>query len=494
MGGCTFIVAVVRRPASETVVKERIRTLNSAPVRPDGEYVLYWAGANRRVESNHGLLRATEIANELALPVLYYEGVTCAYPHANDRLHTFLLEGVPETARRLKRLGIGYCFHLRRRFSDPEDVFFRLAERSACVVADDYPTFFPALLNATVPAKLKVRYEAVDSSCIVPMNLMDKREYAAYTIRPKIRRVLERYLAPCPEPRVRRRWDGPPPEFHFEFRAEEIPAIVASCEIDHSVPPSLCFRGSRSEAEARLRAFLENGLHRYAKERNQPAAHATSRMSPYLHFGRISALEIALAAREHAREHRLIADEFLEELIVRRELAFNFARHTLNPESLANLPEWARATLRAHAKDPRAPCYRRVEFEQAQTHDALWNACQKEMLLRGVIQGYYRMYWGKKIIEWSPTCQDALETMIRIHDRWALDGRDPNTYTNILWCFGLHDRPWQERAVFGTVRYMSLDGMKRKTNVDAYLREIAGLEQTGADPFLSLTGQPCASR
>lgn len=476
------------------MVKERIRVLNSAPVRPDGEYVLYWAGANRRVDSNHGLLRAAEIANELGLPVLCYEGVTCAYPHANDRLHTFLLEGVPETARRLKRLGIGYCFSLRRRKQDPDDVFFRVASRAACVVADDYPTYWPAFLNATVPGKLAVRYEAVDSSCIVPMNLLEKREYAAYTIRPKIQRLLKDYLAPCPEPRVRRRWAAPPPEHHFEFSEAQIPAIVASCEIDHSVPPSLCFRGTRSEAEARLRLFLEKNLHRYAKERNQPAAHATSRMSPYLHFGRISALEIALAAQEYAREHRLIADEFLEELIVRRELAFNFARHAKNPESLLNLPEWARATLLAHAKDPRTPCYTRAQFEQAQTHDALWNACQKEMLLRGVIHGYYRMYWGKKIIEWSPTCQDALETMIHIHDRWALDGRDPNTYTNILWCFGLHDRPWQERAVFGMIRYMSLEGMKRKTNVDAYLREIAWLEQTGTDPFVSLTGQACALR
>ncbi len=476
------------------MVKERIRVLNGAPVRPDGAHVVYWAGANRRVESNHGLARAVEIANELGLPVLYYEGVTCAYPHANDRLHTFLLEGVPETARRLKRLGIGYCFSLRRTFSDPEDIFFRVAGRAACVVADDYPTCFPALLNATVPQKLGVRYEVVDSSCVVPMNLLDKREYAAYTIRPKIHRLLEKYLVPCPEPRVRRRWAGPPPEWHFEFTEDQIPAIVASCEIDHSVPPSLCFRGSRREAEARLEAFLEKSLHRYAKERNQPAAHATSHMSPYLHFGRISALEIALAAREYAHEHRLIADEFLEELIVRRELAFNFARHSKNPESLANLPDWARATLLAHAKDPRSPCYTRAQFEHAQTHDALWNACQKEMLLRGVIHGYYRMYWGKKIIEWSKTCQDALETMIRIHDRWALDGRDPNTYTNILWCFGLHDRPWQERPVFGMIRYMSLEGMKRKTNVDAYLREIAWLEQTGTDPFVSLTGQPCASR
>lgn len=476
------------------MVKDRIRLLNGAPMRPDGDYVLYWMGANRRVESNHALLRAVDLANELGLPVLCYEGVTCDYPHANDRLHTFLLEGVPATARRLKRLGIGYCFYLRRRRSDPGDIFFRLAERAACVVADDYPAAYPARVNDEAPPKLPVRYEAVDSSCIVPMNLLDKREYAAYTIRPKIRRLLPEHLVPCPEPRVRRRWQGPLPEFHFEFSESQIPSIVATCEIDHSVPPSLSFRGSREEAEARLRLFLEKNLRRYAKQRNQPAAHATSRMSPYLHFGRISSLEIALAALDHARQHHLMADEFLEELIVRRELAFNFVRHSPNPACLANLPEWARATLLAHAKDPRQPCYTRAQFERAETHDRLWNACQKEMLLRGVIHGYYRMYWGKKIIEWSPTCQDALETMVYIHDRYALDGRDPNTYTNILWCFGLHDRPWQERPVFGMIRYMSLEGMKRKTDVDAYLREIAWLERTGTDPFCALKESACESR
>ena len=204
-------------------------------------------------------------------------------------------------------------------------------------------------------------------------------------------------------------------------------------------------------------------------------------MSPYLHFGQISSLEVALAAKRHAEENDLIADEFLEELIVRRELSFNYARHAASPASLEDLPEWAQRTLKDHACDPRQPSYSHNQFERAETHDALWNACQQEMLLRGKIHGYYRMYWGKKIIEWSPTCQDALETMVRIHDRYALDGRDPNTYTGILWCFGLHDRPWQTRPIFGSIRYMSLDGMKRKTGVDAYLREIAKLERGGAD-------------
>ncbi len=464
-------------------MQARIRALNAAPVRSNARYVLYWSQMNRRVDSNHALAHAILRANELGLPVLFYEGLTCSYREANDRMHTFILEGVPETARRLAARGIGYCFYLRRRKSDANDVLYKLAAEAACVVTDDYPVFIAASHNLSVPAKIDVAYEAVDSSCVVPMQLLPKREYAAYTIRPKIHRLLPSCLTPCPDVRVRVRWTAPPPEWHTPVIEATIPALVASCEIDHAVPPSLSYRGGRLAAESALNKFLQFNLRRYARERNEPSAHATSDLSPYLHFGMISSLEVALAAKACAAEHKLIADEFLEELIVRRELAFNYARSVERPDSLANLPDWARQTLLKHALDPRDPCYRREDFINARTHDPLWNACQKEMLLRGKIHGYYRMYWGKKIIEWSATCQDALETMVQIHDRFALDGRDPNTYTNILWCFGLHDRPWTERPVFGMIRYMSYEGMRRKTGVDAYLREIAHLESTLRDPF-----------
>ena len=464
-------------------MNNRVRALNAAPIRPQASYVLYWSQMNRRVDSNHALVHAASRANELGLPLLYYEGLTCSYPSANDRLHTFVLQGVAEQARRLDALGIGYCFYLRRRNSDPNDILYRLAEHAACVVSDDYPTFIAARHNASVPAKLTVQYEVVDSSCVVPMSLFEKREYAAYTIRPKIRRLLPEYLTPCPDPEVSCRWGHAAPLFHTPVIDAAIPSLVASCEIDHSIPPSISYTGGRLAAERALRFFLDNNLRRYARERNEPAAHATSGLSPYLHFGQISSLEIALAAKHHAEQHNLIADEFLEELIVRRELSFNYARHIDSPDSLLNLPDWAQQTLLTHAADPRQPAYSYAQFERAETHDPLWNATQKEMLLRGKIHGYYRMYWGKKIIEWSPTCQAALETMVRIHDRYALDGRDPNTYTGIMWCFGLHDRPWQNRPVFGSIRFMSSDGMKRKTGVDAYLREIAHLELTGQDPF-----------
>jgi deoxyribodipyrimidine photo-lyase len=379
--------------------------------------------------------------------------------------------------RDLKRAGIGHAFYLRRRMSDTPSMLPEVARDAAAIVADDYPTAIVREFNRTVPGQMDVAYHAVDSSCIIPMSKLDKREYAAYTIRPKITRLLDQYLLPCGNLKVKRRWETSAPSWHCAFEAADIPKLVASCEIDHSVAPSPVTRGGPDAAEEALNHFVTENLKRYAAGRNEPAAHATSGMSPYLHFGHISSLQVALRAKEFAERHKLIAAEFLEELIVRRELAFNYARHVENPATLANLPEWALVNMKKHAGDARQVTYTPEQLLRAQTHDELWNAAQKEMLLLGRIHGYYRMYWGKKIIEWSVDYEQAFQTMVEIHDRYSLDGRDPNTYTNILWCFGLHDRPWPERPVFGTMRYMSFEGMKRKTNIRAYIDEIQRLEK-----------------
>ncbi len=301
--------------------------------------------------------------------------------------------------------------------------------------------------------------------------------------------MLPDYLQPVAEKKIARPWktgilaEDAACGFATPVKRDDIPALVASCEIDHSIPPSTSFVGGQREAGRHLEEFLENRLRRYAGDRNEPSRHATSNMSPYLHFGMISALEIALKVKAQAADHGFMAGEYLEELIVRRELAFNFARFAPHANSLSVLPDWCLATMREHAKDKRDPQYSAKELEAANTYDPLWNATQRELLLRGKIHGYYRMYWGKKIIEWSPTYEKALEAMIDLHDRYALDGRDPNTYTNILWCFGLHDSPWGKRPIFGSLRYMSFEGMKRKTDINAYIEEIAYLERLpGKDP------------
>jgi deoxyribodipyrimidine photo-lyase len=431
----------------------RVQLLNSAPFQAGAKYVLYWAQVNRRVAYNHGLAYAVELANQAGLPVLFYEGLTFDYPYASDRFDKFILEGTPDTERQLERLGIGYVFYHRRKRSDPNDVLYRLAKDAAAVITDDYPLWPARFYNPRVAAKLKIPYYAVDSSCIVPMSCFQKREYAAYTIRPKIRNLLPKYLRSMPAIRVRRKFSGQ--------SSKPVGSIGSGV-----------YAGGSVAAHIRLMQFLKHSLHRYANLSNQPSEKATSGLSPYLHFGHISSLEVALAIQNYAREHKLLPDEFLEELIVRRELAFNFARFTPSPESLDVLPDWARKTLMKHSRDKRDPIYASGQLERAQTHDPLWNAAQQELLLTGKIHGYYRMYWGKKIIEWSRTPQEALATTLYLNDRYALDGRDPNSYANILWCYGLHDRPWMERPIFGQVRYMSYDGMRRKTDVDAYIRSI----------------------
>jgi deoxyribodipyrimidine photo-lyase len=452
----------------------RIQKLNGAPEHPKRPYVLYWPQMNRRVDANHALLYAVEIANRLNVPVLVYEALTCTYEYANDRLHTFILEGVPENARRLQKAGMGYVFYLRRTLKDANNTFYEVAKDAAAIVTDDYPAFIARTHNASVPGRVDAAYYAVDSSCIVPMSEIPHRQYGAYTIRPRIHRLLPTYLVPADRLRVEQRFSGVIPEFHTEVTPANVRGLVASCQIDHSVPPSTEFQGGSLAAEKLLKTFLHDKLRNYGQGRNEPSENATSHMSPYLHFGQISALEIALRVSEYAKEHKLIADEYLEELIVRRELAFNYARFVEDPGDLKNLPEWCRLNMQRHAKDKRDPVYSPEQFERAETHDELWNATQREMLERGKIQGYYRMYWGKKIIEWSRSYDEAAKTMIDIHGRYALDGRDPNTYTNIFWCFGLHDRPWPERPIFGKMRYMSLEGMRRKTNIRAYIDQMNG--------------------
>jgi deoxyribodipyrimidine photo-lyase len=458
----------------------RIRALNQAPMREGAKYVLYWSQMNRRVESNHALAYAAEVANERGVPLLVYEGLTYDYRGANYRIHTFVLEGVPETQTSLARLHAGYFFYLRARRTSPNDLLYRLAADAVCLITDDYPVFIAADHNGRVPHKIGVSYIAVDSSCVVPMSVHATQAYAAFSIRPKIHAALPKYLAPVDPVRLKRRWsDDLLPAGLKKLRTEvtqtNIARLVANCEINHVIKPSISFTGGAAAAKKHLDIFLDERLSRYARDKNQPSKRATSDLSPYLHFGQISSLEVALRTREHAHEHKLMDGEFLEELIVRRELSFNFARFSPSVETLDILPDWCRKTMAKHASDQRPHVYSREQLEAGQTGDPLWNAAQKELLLRGKIHGYYRMYWGKKVIEWTRTYEEARRLLIEFHDVYALDGRDPNTYANVLWLFGLHDRPWFERPVFGQLRYMSFEGMRRKTDTAAYISEIAAL-------------------
>ena len=470
------------------VSPERIRRLNDRPERSGADFVLYWIQMYHRAEQNWALTAAIEEANRLDLPLVAYQSLEPVSPSDNDRIYRFVLEGVAELPDRFARRGIRYHFYSCRRDEPQEDPLHHLAHRAALILTDDFPAFVVPERSQRLAAWVDVPVLAVDGNGIVPLAAIPGEQYGAYTLRPRIRRLLPEHLRPIPEPDPERdsldlRLDIP----HTTVSPETIDALIAASSIDHTVPPSPVYHGGRKEARGRVARFISGPLNEYGIARSQPGAEKTSRLSAYLHFGQIAAQEVALELREAsgvAAEHR---DAFLEELIVRRELAFNFCRYNPHHRSLAGLPVWARDTLHAHAADPRPYVYSSQEFEEARTHDYLWNAIQAELLTTGAMFVYYRMYWGKKIIEWSRTPPEAQSTMIRLHEKYALDGRNPNTYGNILWCFGKHDRPWFERPVFGTVRYMSLGGMEAKTEVTAYVERVNRWCAEAGRPVIRMT-------
>jgi deoxyribodipyrimidine photo-lyase len=355
-----------------------------------------------------------------------------------------------------------------------------LARRAALVVTDDAPAFIFRRQTAALARRIDCPLLAVDACGVVPLREMTKREWSAATIRPKIRALLPVYLRPHPDARARRdaaslRLDV---AWATDVERHSVAEIVAASGVNASVAPSPLYRGGRVAGRARLREFLRDRFDGYAALRSDAGAERTSRLSPYLHFGHVGALEAALAARdaEAPNEDR---DAFLEELIVRRELAYNFCHFEPRHTRVAALPEWARRTLEKHALDVRPKVSARA-IERGETYDEVWNLAERELLATGEIHNAARMLWGKKILEWSPTPQRAVDTMIRLHHRYALDGRNPATYANVLWILGLHDRAWgPERPVFGTVRYMSSDAFRRKHDVAAYRAFVERAEALG---------------
>lgn len=452
----------------------RLRLLASRPAPARPAYVLYFCQAYRRPTDNLALAYAIEMANERRLPCLVYESIRPDYPYASDRFHTFVLEGARETARVLQERGIAYAFFLPRSREEARGMVARLSQRAALVVSDDSPTFLDAH-NDSAAAKSHAPYVTVDDNSVVPLALFPKQEYAARTIRPKVHRLLPTYLKPHadPEARVSPLRELDLPFAPIDFSTADIAALVLACPIDHDVPPVAEFPGGAAKAEGRLTAFLANRLDGYATDRNEPSRDATSHLSPYLHFGMISARKVALAARAAADRRGVPAesiDAFLEQLLVRRTLAFNFARENPRHQSFDELPNWARDTLQKHAVDARPSLVDAAALERAESPDEVWNAAQLELRTRGIIHNYVRMLWGKLVLTWTESPREAHRLLVHLNDKWALDGRDPDGYTNIGWCFGLHDRPWPERPIFGTVRTMTSRSARAKLDLDEYLR------------------------
>lgn len=481
-----------------TIPETRIRTQNDKPVNAGGQYVLYWMTAARRTQFTFGLQRAVEAANTLGVPLLILEALRVDYPHASDRLHTFIIEGMRDNARACAGTRARYYPWIERTPGEGRGLLAALAKRAALVVTDWYPAFFLGRMTAAAGARLAVRLEAVDGSGLIPVAAHGRAFPTARGYRGFMQRSLREHLGAFPEQdplaRLERGGAVVPPEVEKRWPSASLPddpaRLVAALPIDHSVAAA-SMQGGAAAAGRLLREFLDQKLARYAGEANHPDADCTSRLSPYLHFGHMSAHEIfaTLMTRERWTSRRLArgapgaregwwnvspgAEQFLDQLVVWRELAFNGCEWTPGFHSFDTLPPWARATLDAHRGDPRPHVYSLDELEEARTHDDVWNAAQTELRETGWFHGYMRMVWGKKILEWSRQPEDALERMEALMDRYALDGRDPVSYLNYGWVLGRYDRPWFERPIFGTVRYMTSASAKRKLRMKAYLAKYA---------------------
>ena len=450
-------------------LSSRVTKLNDSKVNTKGRYVLYWMQMFKRASHNYALNFAIQMANEHKLPLVVYEGLKFYYPWTNDRLHTFILEGVAEKQAEFSNRGIRYIFYLQRNDRDPKHTVAQLAREAALLVTDDYPCFIIPDHNERV-AQLNLPVYAVDANGMVPLSALPKEEYAAYTIRPRIQRLLPDLPRAIVTPHV----DVQKPALKVECPetvVTNISELVAQCDIDHSVKPSNLYHGGASAGRKRLKHFVHEILPHYDKTHNEPSVDGVSRLSPYLHFGFLSIQEIVEAV-EHATAPKPAKEAFLEQAIVRRELSFNLTRHNPHYDSLKSLPAWVLKTMREHADDPHPELIDEAQIEAAETYDELWNAAQRELVNTGLLHNYVRMLWGKRVIEWQRTYEMAFELLVHLNNKYALDGRDPNSYAGILWCFGKHDRPWFERKIFGTIRYMTSRSMAKKFNARRYISSV----------------------
>ena len=441
-------------------------------IRRGGSYVLLWVQQSVRTVDNHALDAAVRIANSLGLPVYAYFALVPDYPGANSRHFAFLLQGLTDLERSLAEIGIPLVTDR----ADPADGVPAAATEAACVVTDRGYTRIQREWRRKVADRLSVPLIRLESDAVVPVDQASrKEEYAAATLRPKLQRLIDLYLGTggSPHPRERRTHLQPLP---FRPLRPLDPGTLlrnpAEAGIDTSVAPVDWIVGGENRAHAALEEFIEHGLNHYAEARNDPGLDIQSNLGPYLHFGQISPLTAAQRVMRASLDTPALADgaaAFLEQLIVRRELAINFVYYNPVYDAPAAAPECAAANLDSHAADPRPAYYSRDQLYAGETDDVYWNAAQRELLTKGKMHGYMRMYWGKKLLEWMTDWREAWELLVELNDAYSLDGRDPNGYAGIAWVFGKHDRPFPERPCFGKLRPMGAKGLKRKFEMELYL-------------------------
>ncbi|MEI7542815.1 MAG: deoxyribodipyrimidine photo-lyase [bacterium] len=437
----------------------RIKSLNNKAIRKNG-CVIYWMQASQREEFNHALEYGIQKANELNKPFYVYFGLTASYPGANLRHYSFMLEGLKETANALNKRGISFVIQKE----EPVKGIINASDKACLVITDRGYTKIQKQWRRDAAKALDCLLIQIESDVIVPVEIASpKEDYAASTIRRKISGQLLTYLKPLKREKL---LSKSPALKGIDL--SDINKALASFSCDKSVGKAIGFTGGSPQAKSLLKSFIKNKIKKYAEFRSDPSLDYESKMSPYLHFGQISSLYIAL---EVLKSGEKINCSFLEELIIRRELAVNFVHYNSSYDSIACLPKWAKQTITDHESDTRPYIYNLKELEEAKTHDPYWNAAQTQMTITGKMHNYMRMYWGKKVIEWSKTAEQAYKTLIYLNDKYELDGRDPNGYAGIAWCFGKHDRAWTERNVFGKIRYMNAKGLEIKFYIKEYVKQ-----------------------
>ncbi len=448
--------------------------------RAGGELVLYWIQTTHRAHDNFALEFALEQANGLGLPLVVYHALRPDYPWASDRLHTFILESVVDLAADFAARGLQYAFYL-----DPgpgarpaRSPLVALAERAALVVTDYFPTFIVPRQTRALRRKVETPVIAVDSCTVVPLRQLDRQHATARSIRPVLHAALPHHLWRVRSGEVRVRRTVELPFDPLVPIAAAIPGLVAALPIDHTVPPAREIRGGTRAGRARLERFVALGLPRYAESRGDPNDEdATSRLSPYLHFGNLSPHEVLLAAREAGPAAQF--EKFQDEALVWRELAYNFVDRDPRHRTVEAIPTWAREELRKGEGDPRPVLYSDEALEQARTGDELWNAAQRAYLVDGWMHNVLRMLWGKAVLQWTPDAASCLRILEHLNNKYALDGRDPASYAGIHWIFGKFDRPFYRRPVYGTVRYQSLKAATGKFDTGAYISRLSQGTLTG---------------
>ncbi len=440
---------------------------------PEGKCIVYWMQRAQRGLDNQALDKAVELGNALGLPVVAYFAGISNFPHANLRHYAFLNEGLRDIAEDCAERNVGFVM---RRAPHEDHLRFFADVHAAMVVGDENPMRVPESWRVHVAEKLTIPFWTVDADVIVPSKLLEKAQYSGAVARPRIRRLLPEFTKQYSNPKADKPWRAPK-----GLQAEDVHEDITRGwkDFDRSVKPVEAWKGGRKEAWRRLEIFTTDKLEKYADNRKHPERDATSRLSPYLHFGHIGPLTIANALHAAiARDPKLApaGDSYFDEVITWRELSVNFCRYQPDYDNMGCVDHWARETITKHDADKRDVLYTRDQLEQAETYDDLWNAAQTQMVRHGWMPNYLRMYWGKKIVEWTPNAPTAMEWMIYLNDKYFLDGRDPNGYASIAWAvLGKFDRPWQERPIFGKRRYMSGASAAKKFDAKSYIRDAGQL-------------------